>query len=86
MENVQRDASKSVPGLKDLSYEAWLQAQKLPTLAYLRYRGNMIEVFRVNHSIYDSDASEDLFIPPATKLGGVYWIHPVCLSVRLSVR
>ena len=24
-------------------------------------------------------------IPPATKLGGVYWIHPVCLSVRLSV-
>ena len=22
---------------------------------------------------------------PATKLGGVYWIHPVCLSVRLSV-
>ena len=27
-----------------------------------------------------------LFIPPATKLGGVYWIHPVCLSVRPSVR
>ena len=26
-----------------------------------------------------------IFIPPATKLGGVYWIHPVCLSVRLSV-
>ena len=27
----------------------------------------------------------NIFIPPATKLGGVYWIHPVCLSVRLSV-
>ena len=27
-----------------------------------------------------------LFIPPATKLGGVYWIHPVSLSVRPSVR
>ena len=24
-----------------------------------------------------------LFIPPATKLGGVYWIHPVCPSVCL---
>ena len=24
--------------------------------------------------------------PPAMKLGGVYWIHPVCLSVCLSVR
>ena len=26
-----------------------------------------------------------LIIPPATKLGGVYWIHPVCLSVCPSV-
>ena len=26
-----------------------------------------------------------LLYPPATKLGGVYWIHPVCLSVCLSV-
>ena len=30
--------------------------------------------------------SVSFFIPPATKLGGVvYWIHPVCLSVRLPV-
>ena len=27
-----------------------------------------------------------LIIPSATKLGGVYWIHPVCPSVCLSVR
>ena len=27
----------------------------------------------------------NLFIPTATKLGGVYWIHPVCLSVCPSV-
>ena len=27
-----------------------------------------------------------IFIPPATKLGGVYWIQPVCLSVCPSVR
>ena len=26
-----------------------------------------------------------VIIPPATKLGGVYWIQPVCLSVCLSV-
>ena len=26
-----------------------------------------------------------LIIPPATKLEGVYWIHPVCLSVCPSV-
>ena len=27
-----------------------------------------------------------IFIPPATKLGGVYWNHPVRLSVCLSTR
>ena len=26
-----------------------------------------------------------IFLPSATKLAGVYWIHPVCPSVRLSV-
>ena len=28
----------------------------------------------------------EVIIPPATKLGGVYWNHPVRLSVCLSVR
>ena len=28
---------------------------------------------------------QGVIIPPATKLGGVYWNHPVLLSVRLSV-
>ena len=41
IENVQRRASKAVPGLKDLSYEARLRAMRLPTLAYRRYRGDM---------------------------------------------
>ena len=29
--------------------------------------------------------TEYIFDTPVTKLGGVYWIHPVCLSVHLSV-
>ena len=60
IENVQRRGSKTFPGLKDLSYEARLQAMRLPTLAYRRYRGNMIEVFKVTHSIYDHEASKGL--------------------------
>ena len=59
--NVQRRASKAVPGLKDLSYEVQLWAMRLLTLAYRRYRGDMIEVFKVAHSIYDPDASNGLF-------------------------
>ena len=35
--------------------------------------------------IYHCTSAFFLIIPRATKLGGVYWIHPVCLSVRLSV-
>ena len=36
--------------------------------------------------IHSSCYSQGLIIPPATKLGGVYWIQPVCLSVCPSVR
>ena len=35
-------------------------------------------MYHFQHFVY-------IIIPPATKLGGVYWIHPVCLSVRLFV-
>ena len=60
IENVQRRASKQVPSLKELSYEDRLRTLKLPTLAYRRYRGDMIEVFKVTHSIYDIAASRGL--------------------------
>ena len=39
IENVQRRASKLIPGMQDLSYEARLRSVGLPTLAYRRYRG-----------------------------------------------
>ena len=56
----ERRASKQVPSLKELSYEDRLRTHKLPTLAYRRYRGDMIEVFKVTHSIYDIAASRGL--------------------------
>ena len=42
---------------------------------------------KLNHH-WSQDMEEythPIIIPLATKLGGVYWIHPVCLSVCLSV-
>ena len=60
IEAVQRRASKQVPSLKELSYEDRLGTLKLPTLAYRRYRVDMIEVFKVTHSIYDLAASRGL--------------------------
>ena len=38
-----------------------------------------------NHGIEYIRQRCPCFYTPATKLGGVYWIQPVCLSVRLSV-
>ena len=56
LENVQRRATKLVPEIKALSYE---QSQKLfqlslPTLAYRRARGDMIETYKLFHR-YDQE-------------------------------
>ena len=61
------------PGVKPLS-EAML-VSLLPHICVTRPQW-------VNQ--YQSQCST-IFIPPATKLGGVYWIQPVCLSVCPSV-
>lgn len=53
IENVQRRATKTVPGLHLLGYKDRLKALKLPTLEYRRYRGDMIELYKLTHGIYD---------------------------------
>ena len=47
IEDVQRRATKRIPGMKDLCYSARLRKLKLPTLAYRRVRGDMIQVFKL---------------------------------------
>ena len=57
LENVQRRATKLVPHLKEFSYPERLRMLNLPTLAYRRIRGDMIEAFKITHDIYDSSVS-----------------------------
>ena len=45
--NIQRRATKLIPGLSDLSYEDRLRRLKLPSLSYRRSRGDMIEVYKI---------------------------------------
>ena len=47
LENVQRRATKLIPGFKDLDYKERLQRLKLPNLAYRRPRGDMIELYKI---------------------------------------
>lgn len=55
IEGVQRRATKQIAGLKNLSYEERLKVLKLPTIAYRRIRGDMIEVYKILHQIYDKE-------------------------------
>ena len=47
IENVQRRATKIIPGLSHLTYPERLRKLKLPTLAYQRERGDMIQTFKL---------------------------------------
>ena len=47
VEGVQRRATKKLPGMYDLEYPERLRKLKLPTLAYRRTRGDMIQVFKM---------------------------------------
>ena len=57
IEKVQKRATKLVIKFKGMSYPDRLLHLKLPTLKYRRLRGDMIEVFKITHNIYDPDAS-----------------------------
>ena len=57
LENVQRRATKMVPGLGDKSYEDRFRELKLPTLTYRRIRGDMIEVFKLVNDMYYFDCT-----------------------------
>ena len=49
--------TKLVINLKKIPYTNRLQRLKLPTLKYRRLHGDMIEVFKMTHNIYDPDVS-----------------------------
>jgi hypothetical protein len=53
LESVQRRATRMMPGLKELSYEERLKNLKLPTLAFRRLRGKMIEIYKMTQGHYE---------------------------------
>ena len=60
IESVQRRATKMIPEIKNLSYPERLKYLNLPTLAYRRARGDMIEVFKIISNIYNSNSTEQI--------------------------
>jgi len=57
LENVQHRATRFIPSLRDYDYEERLRRLKLPSLAYRRDRGDMVEIYKHMNGMYDTDAS-----------------------------
>ena len=55
IENVQRRASRQIPGLSHLAHQERLEAMNLPTLQFRRYKGDMIEMYKLSHDLYDKE-------------------------------
>ena len=51
----------AIPGLKNMQYEERLRHLKLPTLAYRRLRGDLIDTYKILTQKYDPTVCEGLF-------------------------
>ena len=73
IEDVQRRGSKLIPGFYNLSYPERLRRLKMPTLAYRRARGDMIEVWKMlsPKNGYDQTLPSILTLNPRTS----HWSH-----------
>ena len=84
IENVQRRATKLIPGFKDMFYEERLKHLKLPTLAYRRTRGDMIEMFKILTGKYDSHVTNFIQLNTNNTKGHQYKVNKI--NARLDVR
>ena len=57
---MQKRATKQIQGFNNLSYPERLKKLKLPTMAYRRIRGDMIETYEIINEKYDPEASSFL--------------------------
>lgn len=84
IENVQRRATKRIPGFRDLSYQERLKHLNLPTLGYRRLRGDMIEMYKIMTGKYDSNVTDFIKINRNDTRGHQYKIYKV--HTRLNLR
>ena len=78
-------AFKQIPGLSHLSCPKRLELIGLPTLAYRRVRGDMIEMYKIVCKMYDQDVTD--FIETrsdTTGRGHSFKIYKIC--PRLNIR
>ena len=60
LESIQRHFTKYIIGMYNLSYEDRMKSLHLPSLEYRRLRGDLIEVFKICHNLYDPVTTKSL--------------------------
>ena len=60
IENVQRRATKELPGMRNFTYIERLKLFKLPSLSYRCLRGDMTEVLNIIHNLCNIESSPQL--------------------------
>ena len=78
IESVQRSYTKRIIGMGDLDYSSRLKELKLPSLEYRRFRGDLIEMYKICNNVYDPKTVKSLFefVEPDNRTRG----H--CLKVK----
>ena len=61
LEGVQRKFTRHILEVKKLPYEQRLKKLELPSLEFRRFRGDLIQVYKVAHGLYDRPSVESLF-------------------------
>ena len=87
IENIQRRATEELPGtcMTDLSYIERLKLLKLPTLAYRRLRGDIIEVYKIMHELYDNESAPNLLKWEDVALRSGNRGHSLTLECQINV-
>ena len=60
LESIQRHFTRYIIGTNDLSYEERMKMLNLPSLEFRRLRGDLIEVFKICHNLYDPVTTKSL--------------------------
>jgi len=80
LEKVQHRATRMVPGLAKLQYEDQLKPMNLASLAYRCLCGNVIEVFKYMHGIYNVEYTQ--ILPSHKAVGPVTRGHNMRLEKK----
>jgi len=61
IEKIQKSYTKHIFQVKHLSYEQRLEKLKLPSLEFRRFRGDLIQTFKIARNLYDEETVDTLF-------------------------